>query len=141
MTPETLRAEGWTSLSGTGFTGHLGEIWLRGTPDERIVGFIATAGQSNNHPQNVHGGALMTFADIALGIGATDSLGAKHIVTAQLQLQFVAGGKVGEFVTCRPELVRCSSQLIFMRGLICAGDRTIASADGIWKILAPRSEP
>ena len=47
----------------------------------------------------------------------------------------MAGGRTGEFITCTPELVRRSRQLIFMRGLLCAGERTLASADGIWKVL------
>jgi hypothetical protein len=43
--------------------------------------------------------------------------------------------RVGEFVTVRPEVVRHSKDLIFIRGLICVGDKNIASADGIWKVM------
>jgi acyl-coenzyme A thioesterase PaaI-like protein len=42
---------------------------------------------------------------------------------------------MGGFLTCRPELIRRTSQIVFMRGLIKAGERTVASADGLWKLL------
>ncbi|WP_370309074.1 PaaI family thioesterase [Sinimarinibacterium flocculans] len=135
MDAQSLVAAGWTSLTGEGFTGHLGPIWLRGAANARTIGFLGGSQQGNNRPGAIHGGALMTFADIALGFGAADALGGEHLVTAQLQLHFVAGGRTGEFITCTPELVRRSRQLIFMRGLLCAGERTLASADGIWKVL------
>jgi acyl-coenzyme A thioesterase PaaI-like protein len=138
--PQALQAAGWTSLEGSGFTGQLGAIWVRGGAGSRSIGFIATTQHSNNHAGAVHGGALMTFADIALGFGASDALGAKNLVTAQLQTHFVAGGRVGDFIHCTPELVRCSAQLIFMRGLLRAGDTTVAAVDGIWKVVEPRSE-
>jgi len=50
----------------------------------------------------------------------------------------VSGAKVGEFIMCRPEVVRRSAQLVFMRGLIATADRTIASIEGIWKEFQPR---
>lgn len=141
MTPQDLRAAGWTSARGHGFTDTLGELWLRGAVGERQLGFISTLQHSNNDPVTVHGGALMTFADIALGYRAAESIGGAPCVTAQLQLQFVAGARVGEFICCDAELVRRTSALIFVRGLIRAGDRVVASADGIWKIRDPGREP
>lgn len=82
----------------------------------------------------------MTFADIALGIGAVRELGEQRMntVTASMNTHFVAVARIGEFVTCRAEVVRKSRHLIFVRGLICVGDRTVASADGIFKLLEPR---
>src|SRR3546814_12293438 len=82
----------------------------------------------------------MNFADIALGWIAADALGATNCVTAQLAVQFVAAPKIGEFVSCSAELVRHTSQIIFVRGLITADGRTVASADGIWKVVEPKPD-
>jgi acyl-coenzyme A thioesterase PaaI-like protein len=136
--PAELLAAGWTRAEASGFTGQLGPFWLRGAGAERQIGIIAAPLHANNHMGTVHGGALMTFADIALGFRASDAIGGAACVTAQLQLQFVAGARLGEFITCRPELVRRTTQLVFVRGLITADERTVASADGIWKVLEPR---
>jgi acyl-coenzyme A thioesterase PaaI-like protein len=81
----------------------------------------------------------MTFADVALGFSVVKALGGPHCATAQLQLQFIAAGRTGEFITCRPEIIRRTSQLVFVRGLVGAGERIVASADGIWKVLEPKS--
>ena len=52
----------------------------------------------------------------------------------------VAAGKVGDFITCVPEVVRKTRSLIFLRGLITANEQTIASVDGIWKVVEKRPQ-
>lgn len=141
MDAETLLAAGWKRLDAGGFTSTISPLWLFGTDPERTLGFIVEERHSNNHQGSLHGGALMTFADIALGYRAARAAGHTAMVTAQLQMQFVASAKVGNFVSCKPELVRNSSQLLFVRGLICVGEKTIGSADGIWKVLEQKSQP
>lgn len=133
MTPEKLAAAGWTQVTAVGFTAALGPLWLRGEVGDRTLGFLPQSGQGNNRRDTVHGGALMTFADIALGYQAAEGLNDQPCVTAQLQLHFVSGAHTGEFVSCRAEVLRRSSQLIFVRGLLVVDDRIVASADGIWK--------
>lgn len=140
MDSTALKQAGWTSSEPDAFSGIVGSLWSRGSGAEATFGFIAEARHSNGHLGTVHGGMLMTFADIALGCAVVAALGAPICATAQLQLHFVAGARVGDFVTCRPEIIRRTSQLIFMRGLINVGDKIVASTDGIWKVLEPRSK-
>lgn len=135
MDAAALQAAGWVSREAQGYTGYIAPLWVRGAAGvDRTVGFLADARHANYH-DTVHGGALMTFADIALGWIAADALGATNCVTAQLAIQFVAAPKIGEFVSCSAELVRQTSQIIFVRGLITADGRTVASADGMWKVV------
>lgn len=140
MTPAALKSAGWTSREFEGFTGQLGALWTRGTGPERVVGFFVDEGHTNNHLGTCHGGTIMTFADVALGFGVADALGHVNCATAQLQTYFVSAARVGEFVTCAPEVVRCTTQMVFIRGLVCVGDKTVASADGIWKAFEPKSQ-
>ena len=77
----------------------------------------------------------MTFADMALGCGASDALEGQPLVTAQLQYQFAGGVRMGKLITCEPELVRRTSQLVFMRGLIKADGVVVGSTEGIFKAL------
>lgn len=138
MNSETLKAAGWTAFDVKSFSANVGPVWMRGEGAEHMVGFVAEPRHSNDHMGTVHGGALMTFADIALGFRVAAVLGGPFCATAQLQVQFVAVARVGEFITCRPEIVRQTAQIVFMRGLICTGDKTVASADGLWKVLEQR---
>lgn len=140
MDAAALQAAGWSPREAEGFTGYIAPLWVRGTAGvDRAVGFIADARHANYH-DTVHGGALMTFADIALGWIAADALNRTGCVTAQLAIQLVSSPRVGDFVSCQAELVRRTSQLVFVRGLITAGDKTVASADGIWKALNPKPQ-
>jgi uncharacterized protein (TIGR00369 family) len=135
MDAEALKASGWNSFDGSGFTGRAGPWWVRGAAGSREVGLLVERYHGNEHMGSLHGGALMTFADIALGYAASDALNGARCVTAQLQVHFVAPAKVGEFAWCRPEVVRCGTHLVFMRGLAKVGERTVANFDGIWKSL------
>jgi acyl-coenzyme A thioesterase PaaI-like protein len=134
-----LEAAGWRSVaSDTGFNSLVGPFWLH---DTEGAGLLIGERHCNPHLGTLHGGIVMTFADIALGIGAAGVLGEQRTstVTASMNTQFVAVAHVGEFLVCRPEVVRQSRHLVFVRGLICSGERTIASADGIFKVLEPRT--
>ncbi len=138
MDDAALEAAGWTRLPTVAFSAAIGPAWMKGDKGRRTVGLVAREGIVNDYGMVVHGGALMTFADIALGVGASEALDGGPLVTAQLQYQFAGGVKLGQLITCDPELVRRSTQLVFVRGLIMADGAVVGSADGIFKALTPR---
>ncbi len=135
MDAAQLEADGWTMLPGLQFHIAAGPYWVRHEDNRRAVGLLGEERHGNGHVGTIHGGVLATFADIALGMGVVDAAGTRDCVTLQLQLQFAATAPMGSFLTCRPELVRRTSQVVFMRGLIMAAERTVAAADGIWKVI------
>ena len=145
MDEAQLKAEGWHRLPTVRYSAALGPVWAR----EREGGGVDVALEAQEHLGNdsfgiVHGGALMTFADMALGCAVGYAVrhrlsfgesGSAPFVTAQLQVQFVAAAQTGSLLIARTEVVRTTSQLVFVRTLIEAGERTVASADGIFKLL------
>lgn len=135
MNSATLAAEGWERLPTKQFSALIGETWMKGQPGARTICLIPGAQAQNDHMGILHGGALMTFADIAFGCAVADALGGAYCVTAQLQYHFVAASQPGELITCEPEVVRRTSQMVFVRGLVKSGDRTIGSGDAIFKVL------
>ena len=135
MEESALIEAGWDKRELGGFTGLAGPFWLRGEGIDREVGLLVEPKHCNNHLGTIHGGLVSTFADIGLGIGVSGAIGGTHCVTLQLQLYFVSTARVGEFVQVKPELVRQTKQIVFVRGLIRTGERTIANADGIWKVI------
>ena len=138
MNEEQLSAEGWRRLPAVRYTAAVGPSWMKLLDGSPIVGLQAQEHLGNDNLGIVHGGAIMTFADMALGCGVAYALGGKaNFVTAQMAVQFVAAANVGEFITCQPEVVRKTSSLVFVRGLIVAGERVVASCDGIFKLLDP----
>lgn len=138
MDEATLKAEGWFRLPTKAFSQDIGPTFIRGERGGRTVAWLPDRRTENDHGSMIHGGALMTFADIALGSGVADAVDEGFFfVTAQLQYHFVAAAPFGMLITCDPEVVRRTSQLVFIRGLVKAGKKTIGSADGIWKVLEP----
>jgi acyl-coenzyme A thioesterase PaaI-like protein len=137
MDAATLKAEGWRWIDAHGFSSIVGSIWLKGNGDDLLVGMLSTDRHANENLGTVHGGVLMTFADIAFGCAVAEAIGGVHCATVQLQLQFVASPTVGAFITCRPEVVRRTKVLVFLRGLISAEERTVGSADGLFRVFEP----
>jgi len=138
MDEAAFETEGWARLPTINFSAAIGTAWMKGPPGQRTVAIMAQEGIVNDYGVVVHGGALMTFADMALGCGASDALDGGPLVTAQLAYQFAGGVKMGQLVTCEPEVVRKTSSLVFVRGLIKADGVVVGSVDGIFKALTPR---
>lgn len=134
LDPRTLPGEGWEPLEMDNFSGVIGPVWWKGAPGAREVALLTGPALANNRADTVHGGALMTFADIALGIAAVDAIGEPRCATAQLNYQFMRGARVGSIVTCAPELVCRTRRLIFARGLFRVDGETVGAADGIFNV-------
>ena len=131
-----LEAEGWHRLPTVRYSAAIGDSWSKLQDGRPIIGLQAQEHLCNDNLGIVHGGAIMTFADMALGCATAHVTGSSAMfVTAQMQVYFTAAARVGEFITCHPEVVRKTSSLVFVRGLIEAGGRTVASVDGMFKLL------
>ncbi len=138
MTAESLLADGWVRLPTVRYSAAIGPTFSKVIDGKVWAGLLAQEHLGNDNLGIVHGGAMMTFADMAMGLGTAYALEGKGLfVTAQLAVQFVGAAQIGEFITCQPELVRKTSSMVFIRGLIEAGGRTVASVDGIFKLLDP----
>ncbi|MBI3675866.1 MAG: PaaI family thioesterase [Proteobacteria bacterium] len=83
----------------------------------------------------LHGGMLMTFADMALGQAAWDACDNASCVTLSMQNQFLKPAKMGDHVEVLPQLVRRTRALLFLRGEFQIGGETIFLANSVWKLL------
>lgn len=126
-------ADGWEPVEDSSFIGLVGPIVRRARGDDDEYGFVAEPKHANLNDV-VQGGMLMTFADRALGYTAWRVAG-RSTATVQFDMQFVSAARIGEFIQMRPEVVRRTSALVFLRGALFAGARIVATAQGVWKIL------
>ena len=79
----------------------------------------------------VHGGAILTFIDMALFAGGhmagmTDT----DAVTLELSTQFIGAGRLGAPMDAEVELLRETGRLLFLRGLVVQGDHKVAAFAG-----------
>jgi uncharacterized protein (TIGR00369 family) len=96
--------------------------------------------QHSNMRDNVHGGALLGFMDVSLFAAgrAFGCLSAGGAVTLDLSAQFIGGGMIGEPLEAHIELLRETSRMLFLRGLIVQeGMPTIASFTGTLRKSSP----
>jgi uncharacterized protein (TIGR00369 family) len=97
---------------------------------------FVTAEKHMNAAGTVHGGMLMTLADVAMGQTARHAAGGKTCSTVSLNCDFVGPGRLGDLIEARVRVTRASRTMIFLSGEIVAGERVLLVATGLWKIIA-----
>lgn len=144
VTPETMRDEGWRESSrDSGYSALVGPFWMRREGEGRTHA-VLTAERHANNGGIVHGGLLLGFADHALGVTVWEAIGRRRCVTVTLDMQFIGAVVPGECVVLRPQVVRMTRSLVFVRADLSVGERPVAAAIGVWKILgvaAPGGAP
>ena len=131
----------WELKDATRFNAVLGKLIVRREGDGRARVRMFPERLHTNLSDNVHGGAIAAFADIALFAAARTLgvLGAGRAVTLDMTLQFIGGGTLGEPLDAEVELLRETGRLVFERGLVTQGESVVASFTGtVRKVSAPR---
>lgn len=127
---------GWIPLADEGFLSHVGPVFAREDVEDHRCAFLAGARHANLLGV-VQGGMMMTAGDRALGMAAWRTAG-RPCATIQFAMQFVSAGRIGEWIYVEPEIVRATSSVVFLRGILRAEERVVATADGVWRILGDR---
>jgi uncharacterized protein (TIGR00369 family) len=113
---------------------HVGPVYERTENGARRFLLVADERHVNGRGV-VHGGMLMTFADLALGAAVWDVTGNAAVVTIGMQSQFLKSARAGDHIEVVPELVRRTRSLVFMRGDFTVRGEVIYSASSVWKLL------
>jgi uncharacterized protein (TIGR00369 family) len=129
---------GAENISLGGFNRHAGPIWrlpVEGEGDTAVRRFALPVTEKHlNSAGSVHGGMLMTFADIAMSQTSRAVSGAASCSTVSLTCDFVGPGKLGEILEARVRLTRRTRTMVFLSADVVCGTRVIAVATGLWKI-------
>ena len=122
-------------ISRGGFNLHAGPFYR--LPDDGDVRRFALAvlEKHMNGGGGVHGGMLMTFADISMSQTARALTGAPGANTVSLTCDFVGPGKLGDTLECRVRVTRQTRTMVFLSADIVSGERPVAVATGLWKIV------
>jgi uncharacterized protein (TIGR00369 family) len=101
------------------FNATLGKLLVRGEGEGKARCRMFPDVRQSNLGNIVHGGAILTFIDMAMfagGYAAGASLGPS--VTLDLSAQFLNAAKLGLPLDCSVELLRESRKMAVMRGLV-----------------------
>lgn len=131
--PYDPAADGWAPIPDKGFIAMVGPIWTKVVEGRRRFGLLAEPRHSNLVGV-VQGGMVMTFGDRGLGMLAWEAAGVP-LVTISYEHQFVGPARIGSFLELEGEVVRSTSSLVFLHGLVTSPSGPVASCQGTWKIL------
>lgn len=82
----------------------------------------------------IHGGALMSFADFSLFSIAHNALaGGVKAVTLTCNCEFISAGALEPWIEARGDVLRETRSLVFVRGLMTQGSRTLLAFSGALK--------
>ncbi|MCA8887479.1 MAG: PaaI family thioesterase [Parvularculaceae bacterium] len=115
------------------FSFHAGPFYFN-DPDGQTpgVGFVSGP-QHANAGGMVHGGALMTLADMSLWDICRRRVGKLRAVTVTLNAEFVGKGEIGKFIEASGEATKIGRSMLFARGLVTCEGRTLLSFSGSLK--------
>lgn len=101
-------------------------------------GFAFRTGPEHRNGRGItHGGVLMTIADQTLGLTVQKAIDGGPAVTVTLNCDFVDGAMAGELIEVEAAVTRVTKSLVFVKGELTSGGRTILTAAGIWKRMRP----
>jgi uncharacterized protein (TIGR00369 family) len=136
MNPVTAKLPQDAELASTaGFNLFAGPFYrLRDDGDVKRFAFIALE-KHMNAAGSVHGGLLMTFADIAMSRTSRLTSGAKSCSTVSVSCDFVSAGRLGDLIEIRVRVTRQTRTLVFLSSEIIANGAVLMVANGLWRIV------
>lgn len=141
-TPDAAIPEGFVPAAiGGHFAVRNGPLYARWHADHLQLGF--RVGPQHVNPMNAcHGGMLATLADILLSSAAYyQTAMARHFLpTISLQVDYLAGAKLGDWVQGEADILRTTRNLIFSQGVLSVDGAPVLRASAIFKIGALKPE-
>lgn len=131
---KALQADGWKLRSLSGFADRFGPLWTRKENDGWAYGTLAT--QEHLNPAGfVHGGALCALFDHVVSAVAWEAVGRRACVTVQLNTQFLAAAREGQFLEARGRVTRATNSLVFVDGAIESAQIELLRGSSVQKIV------
>lgn len=127
--------EGFSVFGEPGdFVHRNGPLYVR-TDGDRPVLKMQLGPEHVNRIGIASGGLLMTMLDITLGTTVSAEVGYDGICpTVQINCNLVSAARRGDWLYGEAEVTQETRSLAFATGRLRVGDRTIATASGVFKI-------
>ncbi len=139
---------GFSPHEEPGLVGTIGPVVRRaalpGDPDGDLFRLILD--ERHLGPKgSVHGGVLMSLAEIVLGATVAQALDGADSTSVSLNCDFVGPAVHGEIVEGRARITRRTRSIVFVAGdlyVVGSGgnNRILMSATGIWKVLPQKAD-
>jgi acyl-coenzyme A thioesterase PaaI-like protein len=121
----------WDLADDTKFNAVIGKLLVRADGPGRALCRMFPEERHSNLGDMVHGGAILTFIDMALFAGGRLA-GANVIraVTLDISTRFLGRGRIGVPLDAQVELLRETKRLVFLAGKLVQEGELVASFSG-----------
>lgn len=110
----------------------IGPLYSRRDTDGMTIGLRAD-GRHVNARGAVHGGVLLTLADIALGYTTAFSQEPPlHLTTASMAVDFAGGARQGDWIEARADIQKVGGRLAFANAYLSVEGTRIVRASGVF---------
>ena len=123
---------GWRTWPRDNYETHNGPFWHRIDENGEVQCVFRVEKKHLNGASNVHGGAFMSFADYCLFATASPLLEGPG-VTMTFACEFLDAAREGELIEGRVDITRAGRSMIFLRGMLTSGERSLFSFSGTIK--------
>jgi uncharacterized protein (TIGR00369 family) len=118
-----------------GFMKHNGGLLFK-TISEKEYEFKTTIKESHLNGAGItHGGFIAAFVDAGAGTAAHRSTDQDPCVTISLELKFISAVQLGQELVGKTKIQKKTKSMIFLTCELTAGNKIVATASGVWKIL------
>ncbi len=130
--------EGFKRSDRGPFSSYNGPLYDKQTSDGRVHGFRVLKRHCNGHGI-LHGGMMMAFMDGVLANAVWEKVGG-GILTLRMNSDFVAIGRPNDWVEGRADVTKVAKSVVYVRGKLTVGRRTIMSANAVFKVMRRRTK-
>lgn len=118
------------------FLQFIGPVYIRRGAQGPCFG-LRVKKRHTNARGTVHGGLLMTLADIALGYAMAFSQDPPlPVITANITADFASAPHLGDWLEAKVEISRADQGMGFANAFICVGQKRVMRASGVFGLLA-----
>jgi acyl-coenzyme A thioesterase PaaI-like protein len=82
-----------------------------------------------------HGGFISAFVDAGAGTAAHRSANNNPCVTISLELKFISAVRLGQELFGNTKIQKKTKSMVFLTCELTTGNKIVATASGVWKIL------
>ena len=118
-----------------GFMKHNGGLLFK-TISEKEYEFKTIIKESHLNAAGItHGGFISAFVDAGAGTAAHRSADQSPCVTISLELKFISAVRLGQELYGKTKIQKKTKSMVFLTCELTAGNKIVATASGVWKIL------
>jgi uncharacterized protein (TIGR00369 family) len=118
-----------------GFMKHNGGLLFK-TISEKEYEFKTVIKENHLNAAGItHGGFISAFVDAGAGTAAHRSADQNPCVTISLELKFISAVRLGQELFGKTKIQKKTKSMVFLTCELTAGNKIVATASGVWKIL------